>query len=103
MGFLETGGHACSCFYKHALKNAILPIITVSGPMFAGIITGSLVVEQIFAIPGLGSQFTKSIMNLDYTMIMGLTIFYSMLLVGSILIVDVLYAVVDPLIKLEKE
>lgn len=89
--------------YKHALKNAILPIITVSGPMFAGIITGSLVVEQIFAIPGLGSQFTKSIMNRDYTMIMGLTIFYSMLLVGSILIVDVLYAVVDPRIKLEKE
>ena len=89
--------------YKHALKNAVLPVITVLGPMFAGIITGSLVVEQIFAIPGLGQQFTTAIFNRDYTMIMGLTIFYSILLTASIIIVDVVYAIVDPRIKLGKE
>lgn len=89
--------------YKHALKNAILPVITVMGPMFAGIITGSLVVEKIFAIPGLGQQFTEAIFNRDYTMIMGLTIFYSILLISSILIVDIVYAIVDPRIKLGKE
>ncbi|MCF0110567.1 MAG: ABC transporter permease [Erysipelotrichaceae bacterium] len=89
--------------YKHALKNALLPIITVMGPMFASIITGSFVVEKLFVIPGLGQEFTKSIFNRDYTMIMGLTIFYSILLIASILIVDVLYAVVDPRIKLGKE
>ncbi|MDO4755237.1 MAG: ABC transporter permease [Parabacteroides sp.] len=89
--------------YKHALKNAILPVITVLGPMFAGIITGSLVVEKIFTIPGLGQQFTTAIFNRDYTMIMGLTIFYSILLIGSILIVDIVYALVDPRIKLGKE
>ena len=88
--------------YKHALKNAILPVITVLGPMFAGIITGSLVVEKIFTIPGLGQQFTAAITNRDYTMIMGLTIFYSSLLIVSILIVDILYAVIDPRIKLSE-
>ena len=89
--------------YNHALKNAILTVITVMGPMFAGIITGSLVVEKIFAIPGLGQQFTEAIFNRDYTMIMGLTIFYSILLISSILIVDIVYAIVDPRIKLGKE
>ncbi len=89
--------------YKHALKNAVLPIITILGPMFAGIITGSLVVEKIFTIPGLGGQFTTSIFNRDYPMIMGLTIFYSILLIGSILIVDIVYAIIDPRIKLGKE
>ncbi len=89
--------------YKHALKNAVLPVITVVGPMFAGIITGSLVVEKLFAIPGLGQQFTTSIFNRDYPMIMGLTIFYSILLIAATLIVDVVYAMVDPRIKLGKE
>ena len=89
--------------YKHALKNAVLPVITVIGPMFAGIITGSLVVEKLFAIPGLGEQFTKSIFNRDYPMIMGLTIFYSILLIVATLAVDVVYALVDPRIKLGKE
>jgi len=89
--------------YKHALKNAVLPIITVIGPMFAGIITGSLVVEKLFTIPGLGQEFTKAIFNRDYTMIMGLTIFYSILLTACVLIVDILYAIIDPRIKLGKE
>lgn len=89
--------------YKHALKNAVLPVITVLGPMFAGIITGSLVVEKLFVIPGLGEQFSKSIFNRDYPMIMGLTIFYSILLIVMTLIVDIVYAMVDPRIKLGKE
>lgn len=87
--------------YKHALKNAILPIITSLGPMFAGILTGSFVVEKIFCIPGLGQQFTTSIFNRDYPMIMGLTIFYSVLLIVFVLISDVANAIIDPRIKLE--
>jgi len=87
--------------YKHALKNALLPIVTSLGPMFAGTMTGSFVVEKIFAIPGLGEQFTKSIFNRDYPMIMGLTIFYSILLIVFVLIADIANAIIDPRIKLE--
>lgn len=93
----------CSTFitlYKHALRNAILPIITGLGPQFAGTITGSLVVEKIFVIPGLGQEFTKSIFNRDYPMIMGLTIFYSFLLIVCVLACDIVNAFVDPRIKL---
>lgn len=96
----------CSKFlmtYKHALKNAVLPIVTSLGPMFAGTLTGSFVVEKIFAIPGLGEQFTKSIFNRDYPMIMGLTIFYSILLIVFVLVTDIANAVIDPRIKLEGE
>ncbi len=96
----------CSRFlmtYKHALKNALLPIITSLGPMFAGTMTGSFVVEKIFTIPGLGEQFTKSIFNRDYPMIMGLTIFYSILLIAFVLVADVANALVDPRIKYEGE
>lgn len=87
--------------YKHALRNALIPVITYLGPLVAGILTGSFVVEKIFAIPGLGREFVTSIYNRDYMMIMGITIFYSTLLVVCNLIVDLLYAVVDPRIKLE--
>ena len=96
----------CSKFlmtYKHALKNAVLPIVTSLGPMFAGTLTGSFVVEKIFTIPGLGEQFTKSIFNRDYPMIMGLTIFYSILLIAFVLVTDIANAVIDPRIKLEGE
>ena len=89
--------------YKHALKNALLPIVTSLGPMFAGTMTGSFVVEKIFTIPGLGEQFTKSIFNRDYPMIMGLTIFYSVLLIAFVLIADIANAIIDPRIKLEGE
>ncbi len=89
--------------YIHALKNAILPVLTILGPMFAGIICGSFVIEQIFAIPGLGQSFTESIFNRDYSMIMGLTIFYSVILVTIILIVDILYTLIDPRIKVAKD
>lgn len=85
---------------KHALRNAVLPLITVLGPMAAGVLTGSLVVERIFAIPGLGGEFVTSIFNRDYTVIMGVTIFYAALIVLFNIIVDILYCLVDPRIKI---
>lgn len=88
--------------YIHTLRNALLPILTAVGPMFAGIICGSFVIESIFAIPGLGKAFTESIFNRDYTMIMGLTIFYSALLIVIVLIIDIIYTFVDPRISLTK-
>lgn len=84
---------------KHALRNALLPLITVLGPLSAGILTGSLVVERIFAIPGLGGEFVTSIFNRDYTVIMGVTVFYAALIVLFNLVVDLLYVFVDPRIK----
>lgn len=86
--------------YVHALKNAIIPVITYLGPLTAGILTGSFVVEQVFGVPGLGTFFVTSITNRDYTTIMGVTIFYSALLVFFNLIADICLAFVDPRIKL---
>lgn len=86
--------------YRHAMRNALMPVVTYLGPMIAGVFTGSFVVEQIFAIPGLGKWFVMSITNRDYTVILGVTIFYSLFLLVMNLIVDVLYAVIDPRIKL---
>ena len=86
--------------YKHALRNAILPVVSYMGPLVAGILTGSFIIEKIFAIPGLGNEFVVSITNRDYTVIMGTTVFYSVLLLVSILIVDFIYGLVDPRIKL---
>lgn len=82
--------------YKHALRNAILPVVTYAGPLLASLLTGSFVVENIFAIPGLGSAFVTSIQDRDYTVIMGVTLFYSALLIGFNVVVDALYAVLDP-------
>lgn len=87
--------------FKHSLRNALLPVVTYLGPLTAGVITGSFIVENIFAIPGLGKHFVTSISNRDYTMIMGTTVFYSMLLLFAVLIVDILYVMIDPRIKLE--
>lgn len=87
--------------FKHSLRNALLPVITYLGPLTAGVITGSFIVENIFAIPGLGKHFVTSINNRDYTMIMGTTVFYSILLLFMVLIVDIIYVLVDPRIKLE--
>ncbi|MCT4509387.1 MAG: ABC transporter permease [Tepidibacter sp.] len=85
--------------FKHALKNALIPIVTYIGPLAAGLLTGSFVIEKIFAVPGLGRSFVESITNRDYTLIMGVTIFYAVFLVGMILIVDLLYGLIDPRIK----
>ena len=87
--------------FGHALKNSLIPVITYFGPMLAFIVTGSLVVEQIFAVPGVGRQFVSSIINRDYTMIMGTTIFLASLIVIMNLISDLLYKVVDPRIDFE--
>ena len=87
--------------FKHALRNAIIPVITYIGPMLAYIITGSLVVENIFTIGGLGSKFISSINNRDYTMIMGTTMFLAILMVTMNLITDIVYSIVDPRIKLD--
>ena len=87
--------------FKHTLRNALIPVITYIGPMIAYIVTGSLVVEQIFSVPGLGREFTSSIINRDYTLIMGTTILLATLVVIMNLVSDILYKVVDPRINLE--
>jgi oligopeptide transport system permease protein len=85
---------------KHAMRNAMLPVVSYMGPLVAGILTGSFVIEKIFGIPGLGSHFVLSISNRDYTTIMGVTVFYSILLLFCILLVDIAYGFIDPRIKL---
>lgn len=87
--------------FKHALRNAVLPVITYVGPMLAAMMTGSFVVEKIFTIPGLGREFVSSITNRDYTMIMGTTIVLASLVIVANVIVDILYKVIDPRIKLQ--
>lgn len=87
--------------FKHALRNAILPVVTYVGPMLAGLMTGSFVVEKIFTIPGLGREFVSSITNRDYTMVMGTTIILATLVIIANVIVDILYMVIDPRINLE--
>lgn len=86
--------------FKHALRNALIPVATILGPLTVNLMTGSLVVEQIFGIPGIGEQFVKSIMVNDYPVIMGTTILYSVFFVVVILIVDLLYVIIDPRIRL---
>lgn len=85
---------------KHTIRNALLPVVSYMGPLSAGIITGSFVIERIFGIPGLGSHFVTSISNRDYTVIMGVTVFYSIILLVSILLVDIAYGLIDPRIKI---
>lgn len=88
--------------FKHALKNALLPVVTVLGTLAAGILTGTFVIEQIFAIPGMGKYFVDSINNRDYPVIMGTTVFYSALLIFLLFLVDIAYGILDPRIKLHK-
>ena len=87
--------------FKHALRNAILPVVTYVGPMIAYTITGSFVVEKIFVIPGLGGEFIKAINGRDYTLIMGTTIFLATLVIVMNVVVDIIYKLVDPRIKLK--
>ncbi len=86
--------------WRHAVRNAIMPIITIMGPQAAAILTGALVVEKLFSIPGMGKFFVTSINNNDFTMIAGTTIFYGVFLVAANLIVDILYCFIDPRVKL---
>jgi len=86
--------------FKHAIKNSLIPVITYMGPTIASILTGSFVVERIFAIPGMGKLFVESVGNRDYTMIMGTTIFYAAFAIVMIFLVDIAYGIIDPRIKL---
>ena len=87
-------------FFSHQLRNASLPVITILGPAIAGITTGGFVVELIFAIPGLGRYFVQAVQQLDYTVIMGTTVFYGAFLVLMVIAVDILYGFIDPRIRL---
>lgn len=89
--------------YRHALRNTLLPIITYLGPLTTSVLTGSFAVEKIFGIPGLGQWFVMSITNRDYTVIMGTTVFYSVILMTCIFIVDIVYCFVDPRIEIIKK
>ncbi|MCD8396781.1 MAG: ABC transporter permease [Lachnospiraceae bacterium] len=85
---------------RHGLRNSLIPVVTVLGPTLAGLLMGSFVVEQIFALPGMGRFFVQSITNRDYTAIMGFTLFYATVLVVLVFLVDILYCLIDPRIKL---
>lgn len=87
--------------FKHALRNAILPVITYVGPMLASLMTGSFIVEKIFSVPGLGRDFVSAITNRDYTLIMGTTILLSTMVIVANVIVDILYKIIDPRINLK--
>ena len=88
--------------FRHALRNAILPIITIMGPTIAEVLTGSFVLEKMFSIPGLGKYFVDSINDRDYTMVLGVTVFYAIFLIIMMILVDIVYVLVDPKIKLGK-
>jgi len=85
---------------KHAMRNALIPVVTILGPTIASLLTGSFVIEKIFALPGMGVHFVTSIANRDYTAIMGITVFYATILVTMVFIVDIFYVMIDPRIRL---
>lgn len=85
---------------KHALRNALIPVVTVLGPLAVSLMTGTLVIEKIFSIPGLGEQFVRSITTNDYPVIMGTTLFFAALFIVIVLVVDILYGIIDPRIRL---
>ena len=88
-------------FFRHQLRNAILPVVTVLGPQIAAITTGGFVVELVFAIPGLGRYFVQAVQQLDYTVIMGTTVFYGAFLVFMVILVDIIYGFIDPRVRLK--
>ncbi|WP_010648340.1 ABC transporter permease [Oceanobacillus massiliensis] len=89
--------------FKHALRNALMPVITIMGTLLASILTGTFVIEQIFAIPGMGKYFVESINQRDYPVIMGTTVFYSAFLIIMLFLVDIAYGLLDPRIQLHKK
>ncbi|WP_080872388.1 ABC transporter permease [Oceanobacillus timonensis] len=89
--------------FKHALRNALMPVVTIMGTLFAGILTGTFVIEQIFAIPGMGRYFVESINQRDYPVIMGTTVFYSAFLIIMLFLVDIIYGILDPRIKMQQK
>jgi oligopeptide transport system permease protein len=88
--------------FKHALKNSLIPVITYIGPMIAALMTGSFVVERIFVINGIGKYFTESITARDYTLVIGVTLFYAVFYIIMVLLVDIAYSFIDPRIRMTK-
>lgn len=95
------GAHESTVIWRHMLRNALIPVITILGPALAGLLTGSIVIEQIFGVPGVGVDFIRAIGQRDYSLIMGTTLFYFVLVILGNLSVDILYGVVDPRIRVE--
>ncbi len=87
---------------KHQIRNAIMPVLTVLGPTVAAVLTGTFVIEAIYAIPGMGKFYVESVHNDDYSMILGMTVFYGIFLIGCNLIVDILYGIADPRVRIGK-
>lgn len=85
---------------KHGIRNALIPVITVLGPLLVNLITGSLVVEKIFAVPGIGELFVNAILSNDYNVVIAIAFLYSVLFIASVLIIDILYGLIDPRIRL---
>ncbi len=88
--------------WKHQFRNAIMPVVTVLGPSIAAVLTGTFVIESIFAIPGMGKYYVEGVQNLDYSMILGTTVFYGVFLVLANMLVDILYGFVDPRVRIAK-
>ncbi|HHU6751359.1 TPA: oligopeptide ABC transporter permease [Staphylococcus pseudintermedius] len=95
------GNSTASVLFGHALRNALIPVVTILVPMLASILTGTLTIENIFGVPGLGDQFVRSITTNDFSVIMAITLLFSTLFIASIFIVDVLYGLIDPRIRLQ--
>jgi ABC-type dipeptide/oligopeptide/nickel transport system permease component len=90
-----------SVVFKHALKNSVIPVITVIGPLAASLVTGSFLVEEVFQIPGMGRHFVQGVLNRDYPLVMGVTLTYGALLILGNIAVDLLYGWADPRIRVE--
>lgn len=88
---------------KHQIRNAIMPVMTVLGPTVASVLTGTFVLESIFAIPGMGKYYVESVSVNDYSMVLGMTVFYGIFLVTANLIVDILYGVADPRVRIGRK
>ncbi len=96
------GINSFQLIFKHALRNALIPVITVLAPLVVGLMTGSLVIEKLFSIPGIGSLLVTAIQSNDYNVVVALTFIYSVMYIGIMLVVDILYGIIDPRIRLAK-
>ncbi|MEK6264455.1 MAG: ABC transporter permease, partial [Clostridium sp.] len=89
--------------WGHVIRNAIMPVVSILGPLFAAVITGSIVIEKVFAVAGLGEYFVSTIVDQDYSMTMGITMFYAILIIFSLLMVDIAYGLIDPRLRVSKK
>ncbi len=107
MDYIKTakakGLHPLSILWRHAIRNALLPVLSYLGPLISILLVGSFIVENIYTIPGLGQWYVKSVSNRDYPLIMGLTLFYSFLLMTLMFIMDLAYGLLDPRIRIARQ